>query len=270
MAGSKLRNRLSQQAFRARQHLEINELKQRLGQFQGSESDRNHRLANENQTLRKQLWQCEKKLRSLQATLKDVVDSIVEIKERDFTDQSDSTFPSLQSADEDSASSSSMPYSWNDQQPNGNCSTGHEEVIELPIDDVTLPAAHDLVIGATTTVSSMIPWTILHLPQQNFITSADAFSPNDPHLDSYLPAVSSAAHTTTGAPSLTQISLVSERIFPLHTKPQLSVAHSKYCQHIDAFEMCIMTNYLLDKSELDMNRFVQCYTKMCRHRFDFL
>jgi hypothetical protein len=73
---SKLRNRLSQQAFRARQSLEVNELRQRLGLFADSESDRNTRLAEENQRLRQRLWQSEKKLRSLQATLKEIVDTM--------------------------------------------------------------------------------------------------------------------------------------------------------------------------------------------------
>lgn len=72
----KLRNRLSQQAFRARQSSDINELKQRLAQFSTSESDRNTRLARENQALRQQLFHCEQKLRSLQATLKDIINNV--------------------------------------------------------------------------------------------------------------------------------------------------------------------------------------------------
>jgi flagellar motility protein MotE (MotC chaperone) len=81
---SKLRNRLSQQAFRARQNLEINELKQQLALFSGSESDRNASLVAENQRLRQLLWQSEKKLRSLQASLKGVLDSMAEARDGDF------------------------------------------------------------------------------------------------------------------------------------------------------------------------------------------
>jgi hypothetical protein len=66
----KMRNRLSQQAFRARQAMRIKELEERLGQEPMSEAARTKQLQDTNATLRKQLLDCHKKFCSLQISMK--------------------------------------------------------------------------------------------------------------------------------------------------------------------------------------------------------
>jgi hypothetical protein len=66
----KLRNRLSQQAFRARQAMRIKELEDRLGQEPMSDAARTAQLQDMNATLRKQLLDCHKKVGSLQISIK--------------------------------------------------------------------------------------------------------------------------------------------------------------------------------------------------------
>jgi hypothetical protein len=66
----KLRNRLSQQAFRARQAMRIKELEERLGQEPMSDAARTAQLQDMNAALRKQLLDCHKKVSSLQISMK--------------------------------------------------------------------------------------------------------------------------------------------------------------------------------------------------------
>jgi hypothetical protein len=72
----KLRNRISQRAFRARQSAYIKELEERLRWATRSESDHNANLEESNKLLRLQLLDCHKKLESLKVTLKAVTDSV--------------------------------------------------------------------------------------------------------------------------------------------------------------------------------------------------
>ncbi len=71
----KLRNRLSQKAFRARQAMRIKELEERLDSRPLSETGRVAELEDRNMLLRDQLLDCHKKLESLQVTLKALADS---------------------------------------------------------------------------------------------------------------------------------------------------------------------------------------------------
>jgi hypothetical protein len=66
----KLRNRLSQQAFRARQAMRIKELEERLDQEPISDAARTAQLQDMNAILRKQLLDCHKKVCSLQISMK--------------------------------------------------------------------------------------------------------------------------------------------------------------------------------------------------------
>jgi hypothetical protein len=61
----KLRNRLSQRAFRARQSVYIKELEEKLKWASKPDYDINTRLEEENKKLRSQLLDCQKKLDSL-------------------------------------------------------------------------------------------------------------------------------------------------------------------------------------------------------------
>ncbi|KAI9642123.1 hypothetical protein NHQ30_008924 [Ciborinia camelliae] len=72
----KLRNRLSQKAFRARQSLYIKDLEKKLEWASKPESDQNAKLEETNKTLRSQLLDCHKKLESFQVTLKALADSV--------------------------------------------------------------------------------------------------------------------------------------------------------------------------------------------------
>ncbi|KIW84307.1 hypothetical protein Z517_03557 [Fonsecaea pedrosoi CBS 271.37] len=68
----KLRNRLSQQAFRERQAIYVKELEKRLQESQKPETCRMATLEEENRALRDQLLVCRKKLRNIQASLESV------------------------------------------------------------------------------------------------------------------------------------------------------------------------------------------------------
>ncbi|KAK6603668.1 bZIP transcription factor [Botrytis cinerea] len=72
----KLRNRLSQKAFRARQSLYIKDLEKKLEWASKPESDQNAKLEETNSVLRGQLLDCHKKLESFQVTLKALADSV--------------------------------------------------------------------------------------------------------------------------------------------------------------------------------------------------
>ncbi|TGO22913.1 hypothetical protein BPAE_0150g00060 [Botrytis paeoniae] len=72
----KLRNRLSQKAFRARQSLYIKDLEKKLEWASKPESDQNAKLEETNSILRGQLLDCHKKLESFQVTLKALADSV--------------------------------------------------------------------------------------------------------------------------------------------------------------------------------------------------
>lgn len=72
----KLRNRLSQKAFRARQSLYIKELEKRLEWSKKSGVEPNAELEEANRELRARLLDCYKKLESMQVTLKTLSDSV--------------------------------------------------------------------------------------------------------------------------------------------------------------------------------------------------
>ena len=74
----KLRNRLSQKAFRARQAMRIKELEQRLETRPVSETQRISELEDRNAFLANRLFECHKKLESLQVTIKALSDSTAE------------------------------------------------------------------------------------------------------------------------------------------------------------------------------------------------
>ncbi|OQU95639.1 hypothetical protein CLAIMM_01821 [Cladophialophora immunda] len=71
----RVRNRLSQKAFRARQAMRIKELEQRLESRPGSESERVSKLEECNKLLRERLFDNHKKMESLQVSLQALIDS---------------------------------------------------------------------------------------------------------------------------------------------------------------------------------------------------
>ena len=71
----KLRNRLSQKAFRARQAMRIKELEERLDTDPISDATLTAQLRDRNATLRNQLLDCHKKITSLQISMYALVDS---------------------------------------------------------------------------------------------------------------------------------------------------------------------------------------------------
>jgi hypothetical protein len=75
---SKLRNRLSQKAFRARQSVYIKELERRLEDASKPETERNADLEERNKFYSDQLLESHKKLESLQVSLQAVLDSVAD------------------------------------------------------------------------------------------------------------------------------------------------------------------------------------------------
>ncbi|KIW34799.1 uncharacterized protein PV07_01554 [Cladophialophora immunda] len=74
----KLRNRLSQKAFRARQAMRIKELEDRLESRPSSETERIAELEDRNTFLANRLFECHKKLESLQVTIKALSEATAE------------------------------------------------------------------------------------------------------------------------------------------------------------------------------------------------
>jgi hypothetical protein len=68
----KLRNRISQQAFRARQGLRIQELEERLQDLTKPDAARIGELQDQNTVLRNQLFECHKKLTSFEISLNEL------------------------------------------------------------------------------------------------------------------------------------------------------------------------------------------------------
>lgn len=66
----KLRNRISQKAFRARRAMRIQELEERLHSDTYSDAECVKHLQNQNSALREQLLDCHKKLTSLQVSMR--------------------------------------------------------------------------------------------------------------------------------------------------------------------------------------------------------
>lgn len=71
----KLRNRLSQKAFRARQNLRIKELEDLLAKDPLNETQRIADLESRNNALMEQLLSCHKKMESMQITLQTFTES---------------------------------------------------------------------------------------------------------------------------------------------------------------------------------------------------
>jgi len=286
---------LPQQAFRARQQLEASELKQRLAQFEGSESERNLRLTRENQSLRKQLWQCEEKLRSLQAGLKTVVDSMIEVRGRDYAEElqqqhqqsRSSQSSSLHHLDEDSASSSAArlfqfggDVIQADNGPAGildvDSDVGYGQNPSLPPEDVGIPAAvggslsclatfdqafafpADIVLG-----SNLAPTTDVHVGQPQPDLPGPAFSIDDAHVhaDDDVELVPRTPSVLEDMPWNPGTSLLSSAAFTFNSLPQVTLTPSIYCQHIDAYEMCVMRSRLLDGTRIlvDLKTYVPRY-----------
>ncbi|PQE31865.1 transcription factor PAP1 protein [Rutstroemia sp. NJR-2017a WRK4] len=113
----KLRNRLSQKAFRARQSLYIKDLEKRLEWASKPESDQNAKLEETNQTLRNQLLDCHKKLESFQVTLKALADSVAYTLGIEKNPDHSGTPPSQNNDDSDDAETpppqATAPTEWN-------------------------------------------------------------------------------------------------------------------------------------------------------------
>jgi hypothetical protein len=71
----KLRNRISQKAFRARKAMRLKELEERLHDGISSDAEWKIYLQDQNAALREQLLECHKKFVSLQVSMKALVDA---------------------------------------------------------------------------------------------------------------------------------------------------------------------------------------------------
>ncbi|OAP57217.1 hypothetical protein AYL99_07955 [Fonsecaea erecta] len=228
----KLRNRLSQQAFRARQSLEINELKQRLALFSGSESDRNSRLVDENRKLRQQLWQSEKKLRSLQATLKSIIDTMVESRENNF----DAHTSGLNEDDE-----GLDPWPVELDVPSGHADS---EPLSAPlnmISDSDACRASGSVVSPNETSTTEAYATEPHAA----ISSNEDSLGEDVNWDIGQGVL--ALSTTSPVQHTPQLSVA----FPMYRNLQV-MARSNYSEHIHAYEMCAVTGYLGKRRNPDL------------------
>ncbi|OQV05045.1 hypothetical protein CLAIMM_09843 [Cladophialophora immunda] len=230
----KLRNRLSQQAFRARQNLEINELKQRLALFSGSESDRNSRLVEENRRLRQLLWQSEKKLRSLQATLKGIIDTMVESRENNF----DTHTSGLDDDDEG-------VDSWTTEL---NMPSVHADIepLSAPLDTISNPIARPASGSVASSSSEMSTTEMYAAEPQAVISSNDESLGEDVDWD-----VGQGTLALSTTPSIRHNPPTSVT-FPIYRNLQV-MARSNYSEHIHAYEMCAVTGYLGHRRNPDIS-----------------
>ncbi|KAJ9613308.1 hypothetical protein H2200_003250 [Cladophialophora chaetospira] len=230
----KLRNRLSQQAFRARQNLEISELRQQLALFSGSESDRNATLAAENQRLRQLLWQSEKKLRSLQATLKGIIDGIAETRDDDHDLQN-------RQIDDD------PDHGEVNSDLRSNTSSGHSDIELLPMNHAT---RLDRGVGSEASSSTDIHPLVSALPifQDDDLVANNADAPARPEFLLF--------------PTTSQVQAQSSQsvMLPLNRSLQV-MAPSKYSEHILAFEMCAM-NYQNHRQTNDLRSLNQLVSSL--------
>ena len=74
----KLRNRISQQAFRTRQNLRVQELEERLQDLTRPDAARMAQLQDQNAALRNQLLECHKKLTSFQISVQELERTVAE------------------------------------------------------------------------------------------------------------------------------------------------------------------------------------------------
>lgn len=266
------RNRISQQAFRARQNWEVTELKQRLAQFACSESDRNRLLTEENERLRGRLFQCEQKLRNLQATLSGVVNFLVESRDTDtqqFPDKDvNCPVPPLAQADNDS---------FTDMAPQ----TSH---FNLCMND-----------SGVDTISNMLPSSlgpssvdIGSMEGSIPISNVPVLQPVEPHLS---PPPSDSAQlqasrvtAATLVPAMTEEFDDGVEVLPYHAyacsedtlmnrlfmpvSPIQSISYnpgamklslSRYSEHINAYEVVVVKSLRRRQDLLEKNRFATSY-----------
>ncbi|KIW10445.1 hypothetical protein PV08_11409 [Exophiala spinifera] len=268
----RLRNRLSQQAFRARQNLEISELKQRLAQFSGSESERNTFLVQENQDLRQRLWRCETSLRSLQATLTGIVDSVAETNKGGLNNQDhrdvypvgpdrgdasrnvDSASPEPRPPAADDSSSSRVALSGMKQEGENGTTL---DVSLVDVDDAPNIAEFD----ATSTVLEMgLNYTTNELAAPLIDTSRESsLRKQTTDISSDKDAIDTSATTLPGTnapghvPKLPPISTIQTFTFTPARELQLPLVSnsSGHSEHIDAYEMCAMATCLRDRRDVD-------------------
>ncbi|KIX10028.1 uncharacterized protein Z518_01109 [Rhinocladiella mackenziei CBS 650.93] len=237
----KLRNRLSQQAFRARQNWELNELKQRLKQFSDSESARNKRLAEENEVLRQRLWQCEKRLKSLQATLKSIVDSMTGDRESKFVGDENNSNASLSSssANDNDRSFQNLDTDFECGEPVDMAMTVDYNIPRIQsgtiAEDMPFASSVDQNSGVVNGYNVIPP--IETYPSERtlqMLSTNDMFEETDGQL-----ALPDRGLSISFEPALTPFSR-GAAAFPLCRNLQL-MNLSKYSEHIEAYERCVMT-----------------------------
>jgi hypothetical protein len=270
------RNRLSQQAFRARQNWEVTELKQRLAQFACSESDRNRLLTEENERLRGRLFQCEQKLRNLQATLSGVVNFMVESRDADDQGIPDKylncPLSPLAQADNNPLTGDNLPK---DMLPQ----TLH---FDLGLNDGEVDAISKVLPASLGSPSASICTTDGNIP----ISNVPASQPVERHLSS--PAPDSSEPQTSRVTAVALVPAITEEfddgveMLPYHgyAYPEDSLLNqffmpvspiqpisyypgtirmSRYSEHIDAYEAVAVKSLQRRQDLLEKNRFATTY-----------
>ncbi|KAH0842745.1 hypothetical protein AYO21_04250 [Fonsecaea monophora] len=248
----KLRNRLSQQAFRARQTLEINELKQQLALFSGSESDRNSRLVEENRKLKQLLWQSEKKLRSLQATLKGILDTMVESRENNFDAHTGGS-----GLDDDDEGLHSWTADLNMPAGLVDVEAPPAPPLNTALNPRACPAPESGVSSCTEMSATEMYAADRHA--HTTVSSNDGSLPEDIDWDADAGVL--ALSTTTpppAAPTVRRTPPQPSIHAPIYRNLQI-MPRSNYSEHIHAYEMCAVTRYLGHRRNPDiisLNRMV--------------
>ncbi|KIY02186.1 uncharacterized protein Z520_02324 [Fonsecaea multimorphosa CBS 102226] len=145
----KLRNRLSQKAFRARQAMRIKELEDRLESRPSSETERIAELEERNAFLASRLFECHKKLESLQVTIKTLSEATAEALDMVINKDKKKDSDANEEVEDDVPRPTSVPSSTSDvSSPNlkdisvsllETESNGEGDIV---IPDLTLDATH--------------------------------------------------------------------------------------------------------------------------------
>ena len=260
----------------------MNTLRAQLEQFSASESARNKALKEENQKLRSRLQICQNRLKSHQATLAQIVDSLSdESSALSPVPSSQDVHPPSSEADtmaldlSPTTSPSMLPLdpSVVDFPPlDANHDSSDQNLVEV-FEDSHPPQIDNLNIPSLTTnpdqsildqlTTTPLPWSLPNEGEYNTDISISVRNKKS-HLPQSLDHAQSMGLTKHFASSAHMLPLLkSVRATPLSPV-------SKYSDHINAYEFCVVTRYLNNQVTLDCDRYGQFSLPETLSRFQTL
>lgn len=276
----KVRNRLSQQAFRTRQSIELNELRSQLQKFSVSESTRNKQLVEENDCLKQRLWNCEKKLKALQVTLGSTIESLSDERNGNLTDVPIEVATPAAEFGSPESNSPGLP-TINSTTENAHQKNDLED--EVRIREVTSESCLLTVLPRGNTTESTAALPFMNEPGEvetngqnyDFMAALGATPLLDmPTLNTFTGSLLEEQFSSLINNPITNMSFMTPSMMqndmqqasnptstpPRHNFPSMST--SKYSDHIEAYEACCVTQFSRSKQNLDFVTYVLQNTSM--------